>query len=134
AIKDGFNKLRDAKKYENLYAAAQARSEADWYVGMNATRALTTKHNAQLSCGRVQTPTLSIIAQREEEIRNFKPQTYYGIQATTDCGTFIWSNRKNKDTKTFSKEEITSVMKLLKDKKEITIQSVKKLQKKNHAP
>lgn len=134
AIKDGFNKLKDAKKYENLYAAAQARSEADWYVGMNATRALTTKHNAQLSCGRVQTPTLSIIAQREEEIRNFKPQTYYGIQATTDSGTFIWSNRKNKDTKTFSKEEITSVMKLLKDKKEITIQSVKKSQKKNHAP
>ncbi|TYS91237.1 DNA topoisomerase III [Rossellomorea aquimaris] len=134
AIKDGFNKLRDAKQYENLYAAAQARSEADWYVGMNATRALTTKHNAQLSCGRVQTPTLSIIAQREEEIRNFKPQTYYGIQATTDRGSFIWSNHKNKDTKTFSKEEITSVMKLLKDKKEITIQTVKKSQKKNHAP
>ncbi|WRP08542.1 DNA topoisomerase III [Rossellomorea aquimaris] len=134
AIKDGFNKLKDAKKYENLYAAAQARSEADWYVGMNATRALTTKHNAQLSCGRVQTPTLSIIAQREEEIRNFKPQPYYGIQATTDRGTFIWSNLKNNDTKTFSKDEMKKVMKLLKNKKEITIQSVKKSQKKNHAP
>jgi DNA topoisomerase III len=134
AIIDGFKKLKDAQKYENLYAAAQARSEADWYVGMNATRALTTKHNAQLSCGRVQTPTLSIIAQREEEIRNFKPQTYYGAQATTDRGTFIWSNRKNKDTKTFSKEEITNVMNVLKDKKEITIQSVKKSLKKNYAP
>ncbi|WP_374056698.1 DNA topoisomerase III [Rossellomorea sp. FM04394] len=134
AIKDGFNNLKDATKYENLYAAAQARSEADWYVGMNATRALTTKHNAQLSCGRVQTPTLSIIAQREEEIKNFKPQPYYGIQATTERGTFNWSNPKNNDTKTFSKQEITDVMKKLKDHKEITIHSVKKSLKKNYAP
>ncbi|WP_226674073.1 DNA topoisomerase III [Rossellomorea aquimaris] len=134
AIKDGFRNLQDAKRYENLYAAAQARSEADWYVGMNATRALTTKHNAQLSCGRVQTPTLSIIAQREEEIKNFKPQTYYGIQAVSDKGTFVWSNSKNKDTRTFSKEEMTSIMSSIKGKKEITIQSVKKALKKNFAP
>ncbi|MCA1059058.1 DNA topoisomerase III [Rossellomorea aquimaris] len=134
AIKDGFRKLQDAKSYENLYAAAQARSEADWYVGMNATRALTTKHNAQLSCGRVQTPTLSIIAQREEEIKNFKPQSYYGIQAVTDRGTFVWTNNKNHDTKTFSKEEITSVMKSIKGQYELTVQSVKKALKKNFAP
>ena len=134
AIKDGFRKLKDAKDYENLYAAAQARSEADWYVGMNATRALTTKHNAQLSCGRVQTPTISIIAQREEEIKNFIPQSFYGIQAATDRGTFVWSNRKNKDTRTFSKEEITHIMESLKGRKEIVIQSVKKALKKNYAP
>lgn len=134
AIKDGFQRLKDAKNYENLYAAAQARSEADWYVGMNATRALTTKHNAQLSCGRVQTPTLSIIAQREEEIKNFTPQSYYGIQAVTDRGTFIWSNGKSNDTKTFSKEEITHVLESLKGRKEIVIQSVKKALKKTYAP
>ncbi|PFA67792.1 DNA topoisomerase III [Bacillus sp. AFS015802] len=134
AIKDGFQRLKDAKNYENLYAAAQARSEADWYVGMNATRALTTKHNAQLSCGRVQTPTLSIIAQREEEIKNFTPQSYYGIQAVTDRGTFIWSNGKNNDTKTFSKEEITHIMESLKGRKEILIQSLKKALKKTYAP
>ncbi|UII58064.1 DNA topoisomerase III (plasmid) [Cytobacillus spongiae] len=134
AIKDGFSRLEDAKKYENLYAAAQSRSEADWYVGMNATRALTTKHNAQLSCGRVQTPTLSIIAQREEEIRNFKPQPFYGIHAVTERGGFIWTNKKNSDTKTFSKEEIKKVMESLKDKDELTIQSVKKSLKKNFAP
>ncbi|MFI8686169.1 DNA topoisomerase III [Rossellomorea sp. NPDC077527] len=134
AIKDGFRKLQDAKSYENLYEAAQARSEADWYVGMNATRALTTKHNAQLSCGRVQTPTLSIIAQREEEIKNFKPQSYYGIQAVTDRGTFVWTNNKNHDTKTFSKEEITSVMKSIKGQNQMTVQSVKKALKKNFAP
>jgi DNA topoisomerase III len=134
AIKDGFRNLKDAKKYENLYAAAQARSEADWYVGMNATRALTTKHNAQLSCGRVQTPTLSIIAQREEEIKNFIPQTFYGIQASTDKGTFVWSNQNNKDTRTFSKEEITRITESLKGSKEIIIRSVKKALKKKHAP
>src|SRR5690606_23866861 len=69
AIRDGFKNLKPGKQYENLYASAVARSEADWYVGLNATRALTTKYNAQLSSGRVQTPTLGIIATREEEIR-----------------------------------------------------------------
>ncbi|PKM86335.1 MAG: DNA topoisomerase III, partial [Firmicutes bacterium HGW-Firmicutes-12] len=62
AIRDGFSHLRNGRDYENLYASAVARAEADWLVGINATRALTCRHNAQLSCGRVQTPTLSIIA------------------------------------------------------------------------
>lgn len=65
AIKQGFQRLKDGREYENLFASAVARAESDWYVGMNATRALTCKYNAQLSCGRVQTPTLAIIAQRE---------------------------------------------------------------------
>jgi DNA topoisomerase-3 len=79
AIKDGFNNLKPGKTYENLYASAVARSEADWYIGLNATRALTTKFNAQLNCGRVQTPTVAMVATREDEIKSFKPQTYYGI-------------------------------------------------------
>ena len=66
-----------------LYVSAVARSEADWYIGLNATRALTTRFNAQLNCGRVQTPTVAMIAAREDEIKNFKPQTYYGIEAQT---------------------------------------------------
>ena len=73
AIKEGFAHLRPGKDYENLYAAAVSRAEADWLVGINATRALTCKYNAQLSCGRVQTPTLAMIAKREEEIRKFQP-------------------------------------------------------------
>jgi DNA topoisomerase-3 len=76
AIRDGFKNLKDGKQYENLYASAVARAEADWLVGINATRALTCKHNAQLSCGRVQTPTLTMIAKREEEIQNFKPREF----------------------------------------------------------
>lgn len=96
AIREGFNKLYPGKKYENLYASAVARAEADWYVGLNATRALTTKFNAQLSSGRVQTPTLGIIATREEEIRNFRPKDFYGLELTTPTGTtFTWQDAKN---------------------------------------
>lgn len=59
AIREGFANLRDGRAYNNLYHAAKARAEADWLVGINATRAMTCKYNAQLSCGRVQTPTLA---------------------------------------------------------------------------
>ena len=58
AIRQGFEHLKNAKEYDNLYHAAVCRAEADWLVGLNATRALTCKYNAQLSCGRVQTPTI----------------------------------------------------------------------------
>ena len=84
AIREGFLKLKPGKEYENLYHAAVARAEADWLVGINATRALTCKYNAQLSCGRVQTPTLAMIAEREEEIRSFRPKNYYGLKPRLD--------------------------------------------------
>ena len=66
AIREGFAKLKNGHEYDALYDAAMCRAEADWLVGINATRALTCKYNAQLSCGRVQTPTLAMIAKREE--------------------------------------------------------------------
>jgi len=106
AIKEGFNKLRDGKDYENLYASAVARSEGDWIVGLNATRALTCKYNAQLSCGRVQTPTIAIIAEREKEIQNFKPKTYYGITAQAKGLRLVWQDQKTKDIKTFDKGRV----------------------------
>src|SRR5690625_2866293 len=86
AIRDGFAKLKQGNAYDSLYQAAAARSEADWYVGLNATRALTTTHNAQLSSGRVQTPTLAMIAEREKEINQFKPRKFYGIKAENRSG------------------------------------------------
>src|SRR5699024_3347538 len=90
AIQEGFKNLKDGKQYENLYHAAVARSEADWYVGLNATRALTTKFNAQLSAGRVQTPTVGIIAQREDEIKNFTPRKYNEVTFKSNNGiTFL---------------------------------------------
>ena len=81
AIKDGFNNLRPAKEYDNLYKSAQCRAEADWLVGLNVTRALTCKYNAQLSAGRVQTPTLAMVVERENEIKRFVPKDYWTIEA-----------------------------------------------------
>lgn len=106
AIREGFAHLKDAKEYENLYRAAVARAEADWLVGLNATRALTCKHNAQLSCGRVQTPTLAILAKRAEQIRQFKPVSYYGYQVQGANLTWTWKSKKTGGSSTFSKEEI----------------------------
>lgn len=98
AIREGFQKLKDGKDYENLYRSAVARAEADWLVGINATRALTTKHNAQLSCGRVQTPTLAMIAKREQDIQGFVPKTYFGITARVKDTTFVWQRQNNTST------------------------------------
>lgn len=84
AIKDGFNKLVNGNHYNNLYYAARARAQADWVVGLNGTRALTVKHNASLSMGRVQTPTLGLVNQRELEIRKFVAQDYYELEGEID--------------------------------------------------
>ena len=79
AIKNGFSHLVDYRVYDRLYEAAASRAKADWLVGLNISRALTCKYNASLSAGRVQTPTLSLIVEREKEINNFKAIPYYTI-------------------------------------------------------
>lgn len=86
AIKDGFNNLKKGSEYYSLYLSAKSRAEADWIVGFNATRALTCKYNAQLSAGRVQTPTLAMIVERENEIKNFTPKDYFNV--ISDLGGF----------------------------------------------
>lgn len=137
AIKDGFNKLKDAKEYDNLYYSAIARSEADWIVGINATRALTTKYNAQLSCGRVQTPTLGMILKREGEIQNFKAKDYYGIEIISAKGNnnlkFRWKDSKNKSESTFNEEKIDFILNKVKDK-ELKIVDVSENIKKKYSP
>lgn len=133
AIKEGFKNLKDGRKYDSLYSSAIARSEADWIVGMNATRALTTKHNAQLSCGRVQTPTLAMIAKREEEIKQFKPKSYYGLTAITEGIKWTWQNQKSKDVKTFNEADIQQLVKSLQGEV-LQVQKVVKVEKKTYAP
>jgi DNA topoisomerase-3 len=81
AIKEGFKNLKPGSNYNKLYDAAVCRAEADWLVGLNVTRALSCKHNAQLNAGRVQTPTLAMVVQREQEIQEFKPQPYWTVRA-----------------------------------------------------
>ena len=133
AIKDGFNNLKDGKAYENLYESAKSRAEADWIVGINATRALTVKYNSQLSCGRVQTPTLAIIAQREEEIKNFKPRDYYGITAATKEIKLTWQDSKTKETRTFDKDTSDKILASLKGKP-CKVVDVEKTLKKTYSP
>lgn len=133
AIKEGFQKLKPGKAYENLYASAVARSEADWYIGLNATRALTTKFNAQLNCGRVQTPTVAIIAAREEEIKNFKPQTYYGIEAqTTEHLKLTWQDA-NGNSRSFDKEKIDRIVKKI-SRQNAVVTEIEKKSKKMFSP
>ena len=108
AIKEGFAKLRPASDYDNLFRSAQARSEADWIVGLNVTRALTCRHNAQLSAGRVQTPTLALIVDREKEIRNFVPKEFYGVRLK--AGGFSATYRdKNNNARSFDRSVMEKI-------------------------
>ena len=133
AIQDGFAHLSDGRKYNDLYMAAVSRAEADWLVGINATRALTCKYNAQLSCGRVQTPTLAMIAKREEEIKTFKPQAYYGLAVQAGKIKWTWQDTKSGSYRTFSKERIEELENAVKSGR-LQVEKVEKAAKKSFAP
>lgn len=105
AIQQGFKQLKDGRAYNHLYEAALARSEADWIVGINATRALTTKYDAQLSLGRVQTPTIQLVNARQQEINHFKPQKYYTLSIDIKGLTF----QLKTDKRYMTKEEIDNI-------------------------
>ena len=132
AIREGFANLKDGREYEPLYDAAMCRAEADWMVGINATRALTCKYNAQLSCGRVQTPTLAMIAKREEQIRRFVPRTYYGLKASMGGITLTWRDENN-NSQSFDKARMENLLQKLKGQSGVVSQ-IKKTPKKTRAP
>lgn len=133
AIREGFEHLRDGREYDNLCRAAAARAEADWLVGINATRALTCKYNAQLSCGRVQTPTLAMIARREQEIKEFVPKEYFGLTLKAAGIRWSWQDKKSGSYRTFDKERTEKLKKEL-EGKALTVTSVEKVSKKQNAP
>ena len=120
AIKEGFATLKPASEYEGLYKSATCRSEADWLVGMNASRAFTLRFDALLSIGRVQTPTLAILVKRYHEIANFKPEEYYTV--TADFGDYSgqWFDEKAEDEKKAiripTKEKADEIAKAVKGK------------------
>jgi DNA topoisomerase-3 len=109
AVRDGFSNLKPGVQYNNLFLSAQARAEADWLVGLNVTRALTCKHNAQLSAGRVQTPTLAMIVAREEDIKNFVPKEYFTIKAKFGAFTATWTD-SNGQTRIYDKDKADEVL------------------------
>lgn len=102
AIKDGFNSLRPGSDYDNLFKSAYARMRADWYVGMNFSRLFSLLYENRLSIGRVQTPVVNLIVQRQLEIDNFKPVPYFILEA--DCGEFIAKSDK------YDKKEVAEAL------------------------
>lgn len=133
AIREGFAHLRDGREYDKLYDAAMCRAEADWLVGINATRALTCKYNAQLSCGRVQTPTLAMIAKREADIRSFVPKPYYGLLARKEGLALTWQNQVSGGHSTFDRELAGKLLADLQGENGVVSQ-VKRTPKRTFAP
>lgn len=133
AIKEGFSKLKNSKEYDNLYISAKCRAEADWLVGMNATRAYTLQYNALLSIGRVQTPTLAIMVQRQKEINSFIPEDYYEVEVSYENFKGIWFDKKETETKIKKLEQAEEIIKKVKGKKGI-ISNIEEEQKKLPPP
>ncbi|MGI6083965.1 MAG: DNA topoisomerase III [Acetivibrionales bacterium] len=110
AINEGFRNLKPSCNYDNLYRSAQSRAEADWLIGLNVTRALTCKYNAQLSAGRVQTPTLAMIVEREKEIQRFIPKDFWKIGTNLKGFSILWKDKKTGQTRIFDKSKADSIV------------------------
>lgn len=95
AIQEGFSHLRPDSDFENLYAAGLCRAKADWLVGMNGTRLFSCRYNTLLSIGRVQTPTLAMIVQRDSDVKHFVKQKFFTVEL--DCGNFTASSQRLDD-------------------------------------
>lgn len=132
AIKEGFKRLVDGHKYDNLYEAAQARAKADWIVGLNGTKALSMKHNASLSLGRVQTPALDLVYGREQMIQSFVPKSFYELEFTIDGITCRWMDEKTKQSRIFSKDKAKQLKENCQSK-EVKIKHIRKKNKKAYA-
>ena len=130
AVLEGFQNLKPSGDYYNLFLSAEARAEADWLVGLNVTRALTCKHNTSLSAGRVQTPTLAMIVEREREIKGFVPKEYYNIKAQFTDFSAIWTDGKGQ-SRLYDRQSAEAVLRRITGKQGI----VKELNKQyKHSP
>ena len=130
AIKNGFANLKDGKDYDKLYESAKCRSEADWLVGINASRAFSVMYNTNLSIGRVQSPTLGIIVDRQKEIDSFDVKTYYEVQVNYGNFSGVWFREVNgvRDTKIILKEEADKIVSTV-SKKDATVSLVESEEK-----
>lgn len=117
AIKEGFKQLKPGKHFDDLYHSAVCRAEADWLIGLNVTRALTTKYKDPLSAGRVQTPTLAMVLDREQQIQKFVPKEYWTILA--NIGPFATDWERDNEKRIFNKETAESILKKVNDSKAI---------------
>ncbi|WP_282142127.1 DNA topoisomerase III [Cytobacillus oceanisediminis] len=124
AIRDGFQNLKPGKQFEDLYESAVCRAEADWLIGLNVTRALTTKYKDPLSAGRVQTPTLALVMEREALIQKFVPKEYWTIRAQIGPLQADWE--KNGEKRIFSKEAADGVLSKVKGQKAVIHSIIRK--------
>ena len=137
AIREGFESLKPRSHYDGLYRSALCRSQADWLVGMNASRAFTLAYGALLSLGRVQTPTLAILVRRAQEIRSFIPEDYHLL--TADFGDYkgLWFDPSVKEEKLSvrirDKAQADAIAKKVRRKK-ASVSSVTKEEKREFAP
>lgn len=131
AVKEGFRRLKPAKQYDSLYKSAVCRAEADWLIGLNATRALTTKYEDPLSAGRVQTPTLAMILNREKEIQSFIPKPYWTIHAHIGTLTAIWETNGNKNI--FSEQQAKQIFEKIKGKQAL-VKTIERKEKQSRSP
>ena len=124
AIREGFAHLQDGSHYDLLYHSARCRAEADWLVGMNASRAYTIRYGALLSIGRVQTPTLALIVEKQKEIDAFVPQDYFEVQADFEQYTGFWIDEKE-NTRLDLREKAEQIAARVKGQRGIVSQIVK---------
>jgi DNA topoisomerase-3 len=110
AIREGFAKLKPGREYDALFQSAVCRAEADWLIGLNITRALTCKYNAQLAAGRVQTPTLAMMMEREKEIRAFESKDYWLLKAQLGGFQAMWRDGRKPDGRLFDKAEADGLL------------------------
>ncbi|WP_100488204.1 DNA topoisomerase III [Sporolactobacillus pectinivorans] len=131
AITEGFKNLKPASDYDKLYRSAVCRSEADWLVGLNVSRALTTKFNDSLSAGRVQTPALSMILDRERTINAFRPEPYWTVQAQAGEYTAVW--QRGNQTRVFNQKDAETILQKLR-KRNAVVQKVEINRKSERQP
>ena len=125
AIRSGLESMKPSKEYDALYMSAKCRSEADWLVGMNASRAFSLKYNALLSVGRVQTPTLALLVKRDEEIAEFQPEDYWEL--TADFGDYkgVWMDAETQKTRIPSEDRAAEIKKAVAGKTGVVQESTR---------
>ena len=109
AIREGFASLKPDSAYDGLYTSARCRSEADWIIGMNASRAYTLRYDVLLSVGRVQTPTLALLVARDREIRAFTPRDYWEIRADFGDYTGLWIDPETKEMRCYDHDRAEEI-------------------------
>ncbi|MDR1206214.1 MAG: DNA topoisomerase III [Peptococcaceae bacterium] len=129
AIREGFQHLKPAREYDALYHSAVCRAEADWLVGLNVTRALSCKFNAQLTAGRVQTPTLAMIVQREQDIHRFVPKDYWTVHGQFPGFTGLWKHAKTQESRLFDRSEAEALVQKVSGKSGVLSEVTKELKK-----